>query len=84
MAWAVRASLKAVLGKAKSGGASTTPGEPFDATGGRVRLTLEMEAAFIGTVEITTDVAVEDVRVELHVTNDGEPAPEGKAAAEAK
>ena len=84
MAWAVRASLKAFLGKAKSGSASPPPGEQFDAAGGRVRLTLEMEAAFIGTVEITTDVALEDVLVELHVTNDGEPEPCGNGGAEAE
>ena len=84
MAWAVRASLKAFLGKAKHAGPPQTSGEPFDAAGGRVRLTLEMETAFIGTVEITTDVALEDVLVELHVTNDSEPEPCGNGGAEAE
>ena len=84
MAWAVKASLKALLGKAVNGSTSTTPGQQFDAAGARVRLTLEMEAAFLGTVEITTDVALEDVLVELHVTNDAEPEPCGNGGAEAE
>ena len=73
MAWAVRASLTAVLGKARRDGASAAGDGTPDAAGGRVRLLVEMEAAFAGTVEMTADMTVQDVRVEFHVSNDGEP-----------
>ena len=44
---------------------------------GRVRLLVEMEAAFVGTVDITTDMPLQDVRVEVHLSNDGEHDPGG-------
>ena len=76
MAWAVKASLKAVLGRERHNGApSPADGSP-DAAGGRVRLFVEMETAFVGTVEITTDMTVRDVRIELHLSHDAEPVPD--------
>ena len=79
MAWSVRASLNAVLGKAGNGAASLAMGESLDGDGGRVRLIVEMEAAFIGTVDIATDMAVQDVRVEVHLSSGGEDESGGKS-----
>ena len=78
MAWSVRASLNAVLGKARNGAASLAMGESLDAAPGRVRLIVEMEAAFVGTVDIATDMAVQDLRVEVHLSSSGEDEPDGK------
>ena len=80
MAWAVRASLKAVLGKGRQGGAARDANGTPDAAAGRVSLLVEMESSSVGTVEITTDMTVRDVRVELHLSHGGEPAPDGGAA----
>lgn len=82
MAWSVKASLNAVLGKARNGVASLSMGELSDAAGGRVRLIVEMEAAFVGTVDIATDMSVEDVRVEVRLTNGVEDEPGGKGGGE--
>ena len=71
MAWTVTASVKAVAGKARHGGAAPAVAEPLDAAGGRVGLTVEMEAGFVGTVDISTDMSVQDVRVEFHLSNGG-------------
>lgn len=54
MTQAVKAPLKAVLRRARHGGASLAVGEPCEAVGDRDRLLVEMEAAFVGSVEITT------------------------------
>ena len=72
MAQAVKASVKAVLRRAQHGGASPAAGEPDDAAGGRDRLLVEMEAAFVGAVEITTYVTPQGLHVEVHVSYDGE------------
>ena len=67
--------MKAVLGRARPRGASLALDEPRDEARGHVRLNLEMEAAFVGTVEITTDMTLQDVRVEVHLSSDGERGP---------
>ena len=64
MAWAVKPSLRAVLGRTRHGGASPALGGPFNAARSRVRLALEIEAAFVRTVEINTDMTLQDVRVQ--------------------
>ena len=71
----VKASVKAVLRRARHGSASPAVGEPCEAAGGRDRLLVEMEAAFVGTVEITTYMTQRDVRVEVHLSYSGEPGP---------
>lgn len=76
MAWAVKASVKAVLRRARHGGASPVPDEPCDEVRGRVRLNLEMEPAFVGTVDIAMDMTLQNVRVEVHLSNDGENEPD--------
>ena len=78
MAWTVKTSVKAVLGRARNGGASLATGEPCNKVRGRIRLLVEMEAAFVGTVDITTDMTVQDVRVEVHLSNGGEHGPGGE------
>ena len=78
MAQAVKASVKAVLHRARHGDASPAAGEPGDATGGRDRLLVEMEAAFVGGVEITTLLTPQGLRVEVRFVNDGEPSPDGE------
>ena len=71
----VKASVKAVLRRARHGEAPPAAGESCDAAGGRDRLLVEMEAAFVGTVEITTYMTQQAVRVEVHLSYDGEPRP---------
>ena len=78
MAQAVKASVKAVLRRARHEGASPAAGEPGDAAGGRDRLLVEMEAAFVGAVEITTYVTPQGVRVEVYLSYKGDPAPDGE------
>jgi len=80
MAQAMKASVKAVLRRARHGDASptVTVGESGDAAGGRDRLLVELEAAFVGTVEITTYMTQQDVRVEVYLSYDGEPRRVGQ------
>ena len=75
MAWAVRASVKAVLGRARHVGASLALDESLDETPSRVRLNLEMEAAVVGTVDINTDRILQGVRVDVHLSNDSGLGP---------
>ena len=77
MAQAVKASVKAVLRRARHDGAAPAADEPCDAAGGRDRLLVEMEAACVGSVEITTYMTQQDVRVEVYLSYDGEPGPDG-------
>ena len=79
MAWTVTASVTAVGGKAQNGSPAVVQ-EPLDAAGGRVRLIVEMAAAFVGTVHIDTDLTVQDVRVEVHLSKGGEDAADGEGA----
>ena len=78
MTQAVNASVKAVLQRARHDGAAPAAGEPGEASGGRDRLLVEMEAAFFGAVEITTLVTPQGLRVEVRFLNDGEPSPDGE------
>ena len=78
MAQTVRASVKAVLRRARDGVSCSAVGGPCDAAGGRDRLLVEMEAAFVGGVEITTLVTPQGLRVEVRFVNEGEPSPEGE------
>ena len=71
----VKASVKTILRRARHGEASPAAGETCDAATDRDRLLVEMEAAFVGTVEITTYMTQQDVRVEVHLSFDGEPRP---------
>ena len=71
MAWTVSASVKAVAGKTSHGDASLATAEPMDAAGGRISVLVEMEAGFRGTVEISTDLRVQDVHVEVHLSDEG-------------
>ena len=77
MAWTVTASVKAVAEQTRRGDASLAMAEPSDAAGGRVSLIVEMEASFVGTVDITTDMTVQDVRVEVHLANGGANGEDG-------
>ena len=78
MAWTVKASVKSVAGKERHGGASPPVGRPLEAAGGRVLLLVEMEAGFVGTVDISTDMSVQDMRVEVHLSNGGEDRADGE------
>ena len=81
MAQAVKASVKAVLRRARHGGVCPAVGEPGDAAGDRDRLLVEMEAAFVGAVEITTFVTPQGLHVEVRLSYDGDPgADEGGAS----
>ncbi|MDE0208211.1 MAG: hypothetical protein OXP66_19525 [Candidatus Tectomicrobia bacterium] len=80
MAQAVKASVKAVLRRARHGGASLVVGQPADAVGDRDRLLVEMEAGFVGAVEITTHMTPEAVRIEVHMSYDAERGPGGERA----
>lgn len=59
-------------------GAAPAVDEPCDAAGGRDRLLVEMEAAFVGTVEITTLMTPQGMRVEVRLSHDPEPSPDGE------
>lgn len=74
----VKASVKAVLQRARPSVVSPASGEPCDAAGDRDRLLVEMEAAFVGAVEITTLLTPQGLRVEVQVSYDGEPSPDGE------
>lgn len=76
MARAVKASVKAILRRARHDGASPTAGEPGDAVGERDRLLVEMEAAFVGGVEITTYITPQGLRVEVNLSYDSETGPD--------
>ena len=78
MAQEVKASVKAVLHRARHGDTSPTAGEAGEADGDRDRLLVEMEAACVGSVEITTLVTPQGLRVEVQVSYDREPSPEGE------
>lgn len=71
MAWTMRTSVRSVPGKARQGSDSPAAGESVDAAGGRVRLIIDMEGGFVGTVDIATDAAAHDVWVEVHLSNGG-------------
>lgn len=75
----VKASVKAVLRRARHGEAcSVAAGDSCDAAGGRDRLLVEMEAASVGAVEITTHITPQAVRVEVHLSYDSESRPRGE------
>lgn len=71
-------AVKAVLRRTRHDGAAPAVGEPGDAAGGRDRLFVEMEAASVGTVEITTYMTQQDVRVEIHLWYGCEPGAGGE------
>ena len=74
----VQASVKAILQRARHDGAAAAAGEPCDVARGRDRLLVEMEAAFVGAVEITTCLTPQGLRVEVRFLSDGEPSPGGE------
>ena len=47
--------------------------EMYDEVRKGARLILEMEAAFVGTVENTTSSTLQNVRVEVHLSNGSAP-----------
>ena len=73
MAQAVKASVKAILRRARHDGATPAADEPCEEAGCRDRLFVEMEAAFVGAVEITTFMTPQGMRVEVDLSYDGEP-----------
>ena len=80
MAQTVKASVKAVLQRARHDGTAPATGEPGEGAGDRDRLLVEMEAAFVGTMEITTYVSPQDLRVEIHLSYDSEPGAGAEGA----
>ena len=74
----LRASVKAVLRRARHGEPVSSVGEPGEAAGDRDRLLVEMEAAFVGAVEITTCITPQGIRVEVHLSYVGEPDEDGE------
>ena len=72
---ALKASAKAALRRARHEGESPAA---VEAAGGRDHLLVEMEAAFVGAVEITTLVTAQGLRVEVRFLNDGEPSQDGE------
>lgn len=72
MAWTMKTSVK---GSRDSD--SLAAGESVDAAGGRVRVTVEIETAFVVMVDIATDMNAQDVWIEVHLSNGGEPGADG-------
>ena len=74
----VRASVKAVLRRARHSGTSPAAGEPCDAATDHDRLLVEMEAASVGAVEITTCMTPQGIRVEVRLSYAGDPDADGE------
>ena len=62
-------------GGGEESGTSLALDEMYDAIRKGARLILEMEVVFVGTVENTTNRSLENVRVEVHLSNGVELGP---------
>lgn len=62
-------------GEGEEAGTALALDDMYDEVRGGARLILEMEATFVGTVENTTDMTLQNVRVEVHLSNGIELGP---------